>query len=69
LAIKDGGRFDLDGLQNGKVTDPAFLLEGTRKDDPDLPTGGSGCTSGDPFSPLLLVLLAPLALLAGFLRR
>ncbi len=68
LAIKDGGRFDLDGEENGIVTDPAFLLEGTRKDDPDLPTGGSGCVSGGTFSPSLLVLLAPLALLAGFRR-
>ena len=69
LAIRDGGRFDLDGTVNGSVTDPAFLLEGRRVDEPDVHGGGSGCASGGAFSPSLLVLLAPLALLACGRRR
>lgn len=72
LAIQDGGRFDLDGTQNGGVTDPAFILEAEKKPDPDDPHGGSGgggCTVGGPVSPMLLTLLAPLALLACGRRR
>jgi len=72
LAIKDGGSFDLDGAVNGVVVDPVFLVEGGRRSDPDDPHGphgGSGCAAGGSFSPLLLVLLAPLALLAYRRRR
>ena len=72
LAIKDGGRFDLDGLENGGVTDPAFLVEGVKEIDPDGPGGGSesyGCASGGSSSFALLMLLAPLALLDGGRKR
>jgi hypothetical protein len=27
IAVRDGGAFDLDGTENGRVSDPAFLLE------------------------------------------
>ncbi|MGI6783238.1 MAG: right-handed parallel beta-helix repeat-containing protein [Aminivibrio sp.] len=63
LAIKDGGPFDLDGRENGSVTDPAFILEAAGSPDSDVPGGGGGCSTG-PASPLALSLLAPLALLA-----
>lgn len=64
LAIKDGGSFDLDGTADGIVVDPVFLVEGQGGSAPDGPHGGSGCASGG-FSPWLLALFAPLALLAG----
>ncbi len=72
LAIKDGGRFDLDEKENGGVTDPAFIVEGVKKSDPDDPDGpsgsGGGCTAGG-FSRTLLALFAPLVLLAGGRKR
>jgi hypothetical protein len=69
LAIRDGCRFDLDGTVNGSVTDPAFLLEGRIREAPDVPAGGSGCASGGAFSPSLLALLLPLALMVAGRRR
>ncbi len=70
LAIEDGGRFDLDGKCDGGATDPAFLVEGAKKNAPDGPGGGSGggCTAGS-ISPALIALFAPLVLLAGGGRR
>ncbi|NLD96752.1 MAG: hypothetical protein GX635_06490, partial [Synergistaceae bacterium] len=73
LALKDGGRFDLDEKENGGVTDPAFIVEGVKKSDPDDPDGtdggsGGGCSAGG-FSRTLLALLAPLILLAGGRKR
>jgi len=65
LAIKDGGGFDLDESVNGVVVDPVFLVEGQARSAPDNPHGGSGCAAGGSFSPLLLLLLAPLSLLAA----
>lgn len=62
LAIKDGGRFDLDGAENGGVTDPAFALEGETRSRGE----GSGCTAVGSFAPWLLL---PLALLAAGRRR
>ncbi len=61
MALSDGGSFDLDGRDNGSVTDPAFMIEGIRKESP-ASSGGGGCAAG-PFSPALLTLLVPLALL------
>lgn len=62
LAIRDGGPFDLDAAENGGVSDPAFIIEGTQKPcPPDDPQGG-GCASA-VFAPALLALLAPLILL------
>ncbi len=62
FAIRDGGAFDLDGRENGGIVDPAFVVEGLREAEPDGPSGGGGCSAG-PFSPALLTLLLPLALL------
>ena len=63
LAIKDGGRFDLDGVVNGSVTDPAFVIEAEKKEQPAGSSGGgSGCASVS-FAPAALALLAPLLLL------
>ncbi len=66
LTIKDGGSFDLDGRENGSVTDPAFIIEGEEKNDPDpepsAGTSGGGCSVG--FIPLAMLILAlPLVLL------
>ena len=63
LAIKDGGSFDLDESVNGVVVDPVFLVEGQAR------SGGGGCTAEGVFSPSLLLLLAPLSLLAAGRRR
>ena len=66
LAIKDGGMFDLDGMRNGLLVDPAFVVAGERKNAPD-PSGGEGGGGGgcatQGFAPALLILLTPLALL------
>jgi Synergist-CTERM protein sorting domain-containing protein len=66
LAIKDGGEFDLDGEENGFLVDPAFIVAGERKSEPEPPKGGGGggCNSLG-FAPALLILLSPLALLKG----
>jgi hypothetical protein len=71
LAIRDGGRFDLDGEENGSVTDPAFMVEGEAFSDPDDPqrSGGGGCSAGGALAPSLVMLLAPLALLAAGRKR
>ena len=61
LAIKDGGTFDLDGVENGLLVDPAFIVAGEIKSAPT-PSKGGGCTA-QGFSPALLILLTPLALL------
>lgn len=63
LAIRDGGAFDLDGAENGGVVDPAFVVEGLREAEPDGPSGGGGGCAVRSFSPALLTLLLPLALL------
>ena len=68
LAIMDGGRFDLDGKRDGGVTDPAFIVEGESTSSSG-GGGGGGCMAGSSFSPALLTLLAPLALLACGRRR
>ncbi len=66
LALKDGGRFDLDGAANGRVVDPAFVTEADTKSapiTPPLPEEGGGCSIGGPSAlgasllPLLLLLL------------
>lgn len=63
LAIKDGGRFDLDGVVNDSVTDPALVIEAEKKEQPaGSSSGGSGCASGS-FAPAALALIAPLLLL------
>ncbi len=69
LAIMDGGSFDLDGMVNDSVTDPAFVIEAEEKESPSPePSGGAsgggngGCSVG--FVPLATLLLAlPLVLL------
>ncbi len=62
LAIKDGGTFDLDGVENGLLVDPAFIVAGEIKSAPTPSKGGGGCTA-QGFTPALLILLTPLALL------
>ncbi len=66
LALKDGGRFDLDGAANDQVVDPAFVTEAAPKSGPDTPSRaeeGGGCTTGgspaagSSLLPLLLLLL------------
>ncbi|MCF4151271.1 right-handed parallel beta-helix repeat-containing protein [Dethiosulfovibrio sp. F2B] len=45
MALSDGGSFDLDGREDSGVTDPAFMIEGVRKEKtPSL--GGGGCSVG-----------------------
>ncbi len=69
LAIMDGGSFDLDGMVNDSVTDPAFVIEAEEKENPDPEPSGSasgggtgGCNTG--FVPLAMLLLGlPLILL------
>ena len=71
LAIMDGGSFDLDGMVNNSVTDPAFVIEAEAKDSPGPDPepsqgasggGGGGCSLG--VVPLGMLLLAlPLVLL------
>ena len=63
----DGGSFDLDGMVNDSVTDPAFVVEAEEKENPE-PSGGAsgggsgGCSLG--FAPLGMLLLAlPLVVL------
>lgn len=60
LAIKDGGRFDLDGEANSVIFDPAMMSPST-----EAAGGGSssGCSLG--FAPAALLLVAPLF----FLKR
>ena len=64
LAIKDGGTFDLDGVENGLLIDPAFIVAGEIKSAPTPSKGGGGCTT-QGFAPALLILLTPLALLTA----
>jgi len=69
LAIMDGGSFDLDGMVNDSVTDPAFVIEAEEKENPDPEPsqgpsggGGGGCSVGVvPLATLFLAL--PLVLL------
>ncbi len=68
LAITDGGTFDLDGIEDGHVIDPAFLLEATRKT-PSPSEGKGGCMTGTSISPSLLLLLTPLLLLLNQRKR
>jgi Synergist-CTERM protein sorting domain-containing protein len=67
LAIMDGGSFDLDGMVNDSVTDPAFVIEAEEKENPEPSGGASGGSSGGcsvGFVPLATLLLAlPLVLL------
>ncbi len=67
LAIRDGGRYDLDGEENGTVTDPAFMVEGEVSGAPDDPqrSGSGGCSAGGLLIPSAVLFLAPLALLAA----
>ena len=70
LAIMDGGSFDLDGMVNDSITDPAFVIEAEAKESPEpdpepsqgASGGGGGCSMGAmPLGMLLLAL--PLLLL------
>ncbi len=45
MALSDGGSFDLDGRKDGGVTDPAFMIEGVRREK-NSPSGGGGCSVG-----------------------
>ncbi len=71
LAIEDGGLFDLDGAVNGRVVDPAFLVEvslAAPSPTPEPDGGGGGCaTSSVSLWPA--VLLLPLLLLSGGRRE
>ncbi|MCF4151270.1 hypothetical protein L2W58_05595 [Dethiosulfovibrio sp. F2B] len=45
MALSDGGSFDLDGREDGGVTDPAFMIEGVRREKTPS-SGGGGCSVG-----------------------
>ncbi len=77
IAVRDGGAFDLDGTENGKVSDPAFLLEAEPSSvpspSPDDPVpvqgGGGGCSAGGMHLFSVCILLLPLlALIVPSLR-
>jgi len=66
MALQDGGEYDLDAAENGGVTDPAFILEATLKE--QVSSGGSGCSLGGEYAHLsAIALLLPALLL--FLRK
>ncbi len=60
MALSDGGSFDLDGRDNGGVTDPAFMIEGVRREVPPS-SGGGGCSVGH-FHCFALALMLPILL-------
>ncbi len=64
MALYDGGSFDLDGREDGGVTDPAFMIEGVRREKTPS-SGGGGCSVGH-FHCFALALISPLML---FYRR
>ncbi len=64
MALSDGGSFDLDGREDGGVTDPAFMIEGVRKE--KTPSSGSGGCYVGHFHCFALALMLPLVL---FYRR
>ena len=52
-----------DGVENGFLVDPAFIVAGERKSEPEPPKGGGGGCNSLGFAPALLILLSPLSLL------
>jgi hypothetical protein len=77
IAVRDGGAFDLDGTENGKVSDPAFLLEAepssvpSPSPDDTVPVqgGGSGCSAGGTHFLSACILLLPLLVLRNNCKR
>ncbi|MDI9370976.1 MAG: SYNERG-CTERM sorting domain-containing protein [Synergistaceae bacterium] len=50
-------------MENGFLVDPAFIVAGERKSEPEPPKGGGGGCNSLGFAPALLILLSPLSLL------
>jgi len=76
LGIRDGGAFDLDGVADGRIIDPAFALQTMSSPTPPAPTpvpgegaGGGGCAAGVIPSLSALFLLLPAALLLPGRRK
>ncbi|MGI6783612.1 MAG: hypothetical protein ACOX5A_05235 [Aminivibrio sp.] len=63
LAIRDGSKFDLDGKEDGGVSDPCFMVEVDPNASPGGGGSGGGCSTFGGGASVLLLLL-PLAALA-----
>ena len=59
LFIKDGSEFDLDGAENGSITDPAAIFS-TTTTEPQHGSSSSGCNGGFGALALLGLALVPM---------